>query len=108
MQAYFPNVHLTIGRFHVMKMANEAVDQVRRIEAKEHPELKRTRYCWLKNPSNLSRRQRERLDDLKCSNLLTAEAYRMKKERTACLLQGFYWSSPKLETKRRVGIGGLG
>jgi transposase len=85
LRAYFPNVHLTFDRFHVMKMANEAVDQVRRIEAKEHPELKRTRYCWLKNPANLSSRQRQRLDDLKCSNLLTAEAYRMK-----LTLQDFY------------------
>jgi hypothetical protein len=30
-----------------MEMANEAVDQVRRAESKEHPELRRTRYCWL-------------------------------------------------------------
>ena len=68
-----------------MKMANEAVDQVRRVESKEHPELKRTRYCWLKNPSNLSMHQRQRIQGLKCSNLLTAEAYRMK-----LTLQDFY------------------
>jgi transposase len=46
-QAHFPNAHLTFDRFHVMEMANEAVDQVRRAESKEHPELRRTRYCWL-------------------------------------------------------------
>jgi transposase len=86
--AAFPNAHLTFDRFHVMKMANEAVDQVRRQEAKDQPELKRTRYCWLKNPSNLSSRQRERIQDLKCSNLQTAEAYRMK-----LTLQDFYEQS---------------
>ena len=42
--------HLTLDRSRAMKMANEAVDQVRRVEAREHPELKRTRYCWLKGP----------------------------------------------------------
>ncbi len=87
-QAAFPNAHLTFDRFHVMKMANEAVDQVRRQEAKDHPELKRTRYCWLKNPSNLTSHQRERIQDLKCSNLQTAEAYRMK-----LTLQDFYEQS---------------
>jgi len=87
-KAAFPYAHLTFDRFHVMKMANEAVDQVRRQEAKDHPELKRTRYCWLKNPSNLSSHQRERIQDLKCSNLQTAEAYRMKLP-----LQDFYEQS---------------
>ena len=90
-QAAFPNAHLTFDRFHVMKMANEAVDQVRRQEAKDHPELKRTRYCWLKNPSNLTSHQRERIQDLKCSNLQTAEAYRMK-----LTLQDFYEQSNPL------------
>lgn len=56
-QAAFPEAHLTLDRFHVMKMANAAADQVRRQEAKDHPDLKRTRYCWLKSPSNLTSRQ---------------------------------------------------
>jgi transposase len=77
-----------------MKMANEAVDQVRRVEAKEHPELRRTRYCWLKNPSTLSSSQRDRLQDLKCSNLQTAEAYRMK-----LTLQDFYEQPNPLAAK---------
>jgi transposase len=95
LQSYFPNIHLTFDRFHVMKMANEAVDHVRRVEAKERPELKRSRYCWLKNPSNLSSRQRDRLQDLKCSNLLTAEAYRMK-----LTLQDFYEQPNHLAASR--------
>jgi hypothetical protein len=28
------------------------VDEVRRREVKEYPELKQSRYVWLKNPSN--------------------------------------------------------
>jgi transposase len=74
----FPNAHLTFDRFHVMKLLGEAVDTVRRKEAKERPELKKTRYIWLKNPSNLSASQERRLDTLQDANLLTAEAYRLK------------------------------
>jgi len=74
----FPNAHLTFDRFHVMKIIGEAVDTVRRKEAKERPELKKTRYIWLKNPSNLTANQEQRLNVLQDSNLLTAEAYRLK------------------------------
>ena len=48
----FPQAEITFDKFHVMKIINEAVDQVRREEQKEHPELKKSRYVWLKNPSN--------------------------------------------------------
>ena len=82
---HFPNAHLTFDRFHVMKLLGEAVDEVRRQEVKEYPELKKSRYVWLKNPSNLSARQAERLQSLKNANLKTAEAYRMR-----LTLQDFY------------------
>jgi transposase len=74
----FPNAHLTFDRFHVMKVLGEAVDAVRRKEIKDRPELKKTRYIWLKNPSNLTANQEKRLDSLQDANLLTAEAYRLR------------------------------
>jgi len=85
LREHFPNAYLTFDRFHVMKMTNEAVDEVRRIESKERPELKKSRYVWLKNPSNLNAKQEALLQELKTANLLTAEAYRMK-----LTLQDFY------------------
>ena len=85
LRAYFPKAHLTFDRFHVMQMINKAVDDVRRGEAKDRPELKKTRYIWLKNPSNLRGNQAGRLQELRDANLLTAEAYRMK-----LTLQDFY------------------
>jgi transposase len=48
----FPDTHLTFDRFHVMKLMGEAVDQVRRAESKDRPELKRTRWFWQRNPEN--------------------------------------------------------
>ena len=85
LEDHFPNAKLTFDRFHVMKLLGEAVDEVRRREVKEYPELKRSRYVWLKNPSNLSARQARMLEALRNANLNTAEAYRMR-----CILQDFY------------------
>jgi transposase len=65
---------------HVMKLVNEAVDQVRRAEQKDEPELKRTRYLWLKNRENLNASHRFWLEDLllEHASLQTVKAYQMK------------------------------
>ena len=52
---------IIFDRYHVVAKANEAVDEVRRAESKTRPELKRTRYVWLKNEANLTVKQREKL-----------------------------------------------
>ena len=52
---------IVFDRYHVVAKANEAVDEVRRAESKIRPELKRSRYVWLKNESNLTLKQREKL-----------------------------------------------
>lgn len=51
---------IVFDRYHVVAKANEAVDEVRRIEVKNRPELKASRYVWLKNEGNLTAKQRER------------------------------------------------
>jgi transposase len=77
---YLPDARTTFDRFHVVKLLNEAVDQVRRAERKDAPELTRTRYLWLKNQSNLSPRQQRLLDQLLlgCAHLRNVQAYHMK------------------------------
>lgn len=52
---------IIFDRYHVVAKANEAVDEVRRGESKTRPELKRSRYVWLKNDANLTAKQREKL-----------------------------------------------
>jgi transposase len=76
----FPNAHLTFDKFHIMKIINEAVDEVRRQEQKDRPELFRTRYIWLKNFKNLKPSQAETLEELtvKKLNLKTSRAYHIK------------------------------
>jgi len=75
---FFPKANLTFDKFHVMKIINEAVDRVRRAEQKERPELKGTKYLWLKNIKNLTKNQKEKLLSLKNRNIKTAKAYNIK------------------------------
>jgi transposase len=74
----FPDAEITFDKFHVMKLVGEAVDEVRIQEQKQAPELKRTKYIWLKNEGNLKAEQKETLLRLKDSNLQTGRAYRLK------------------------------
>ncbi len=74
----FPEAEITYDRFHTMKILNAAVDQVRREEAGTRGELKNTRYLWLKNPTNLTARQKQTMEDLPTHNLKTARAYQIR------------------------------
>jgi len=71
---------ITFDKFHVMQLISEAVDEVRRQEQKERPELKKTRYIWLKNASGLTEKQKATLERLSMAemNLSTAQAYQMR------------------------------
>lgn len=76
----FPNAHLTFDKFHVMKILNDAVDQVRREEVKTRPELIRTKYLWLMNPKKLKPLQADQVQSLsiKKLNLKTSRAYHIR------------------------------
>jgi transposase len=73
-----PNAAITFDKFHLVKLINEAVEEVRRAEQKNRAELKNSRYLWLKNPPNLSERQRAQLDSLAGAKLKTGRAYRIR------------------------------
>ena len=78
---HLPQAAHTFDKFHLVKLVNEAVDEVRRAEQAERPdELRKTRYLWLKNLENLTVKQYERLRVfLESRNTLkTARAYRIK------------------------------
>jgi transposase len=76
----FGNAAITFDKFHIVKIINEAVDEVRRAEQKTRPELKKTRYVWLKNPQNLTVKQQVVVETLNVPklNLKTAKAYQIK------------------------------
>ncbi len=69
---------ITFDKFHAVKLVNDAVDKVRRIESKTQPSLKGSRYAWLRNEPNLSAAQAATINMLAHTNLKTARAYRMR------------------------------
>lgn len=77
----FPNATPVIDKFHVVKHANEAVDMVRKQEAKDpavRKYLLKTKYLWLTNPGNLTAKQSHWLTSLIKKPLKTGRAYVMK------------------------------
>lgn len=81
----FDESKVTYDQFHVIKMFNKAVNEVRKMEYKQNDILKGTRYIWLKNPENLTISQEKMMKALSKMNLKTERAYRIKRT-----LQEFY------------------
>lgn len=75
---YFPQAEVIFDRFHISKLLNEAVDQVRREEQSEYSALRKTRYLWLRNNNNLSLKNQEKVFDLGKSFPRIGQAYRCK------------------------------
>ena len=81
-----PDALHILDRFHIVKLLNEAVDAVRREEAKELRKegidlLKGMRFAFLKRPENLTERQQERLHGITNKRWLrTVRAYLWKEK----------------------------
>jgi len=79
-----PGAVILYDRFHVQRLASDAVDEVRRqlmralVEADAKRGLKRTRFALLKNPWNLTRRERQKLAELQRINAPLYRAYLLK------------------------------
>lgn len=91
-EEYFPKAKIVYDRFHLMQKVTEAVDTVRRMEARDNPLLKHSRMALLKNEENLSAKQKVKLEEIKMkdSELKTARAWRMKNQ-----FQQIYQSATK-------------
>jgi transposase len=74
----FPNADITFDRFHTVKVINEAMDSVRKLERKEFAMLKGHKYTFLKRDKNLSDRQKEEKYGLLTLYPVLANAYRLK------------------------------
>jgi transposase len=84
---HLPNARMTFDRYHLAAKLSEAIDTVRRTEVTTRPELKHTRWLWLKNWANLSVTQRRELHHLMrpSAQLATARALRWRED-----FQAFY------------------
>ena len=73
-----------LDRFHVVAKMNLALDDVRAAEARRlvqdgyEPVLKKSRWCLLKRPENLTDHQRVKLRDVLRYNLASVRAYLLK------------------------------
>ena len=80
-----------LDRFHIMAHFSKAIDEVRASEARDmrrngyEPILKRSRWCLLKRPENLTEKQEVKLDELLQYNLRSVRAYLLKED-----FQGFW------------------
>ena len=74
---HLPNAQACFDPFHIIKLANEAVDAVRRAEVAQEPALKRTCYHWLKDANDWIERE-VNLHWLRHSGLKIARAWRLK------------------------------
>lgn len=82
-QEYCGKAVIVFDKFHIVRHLIGAVDKVRRMEAKALAEidseiLKGTRYIWLKNPWNLTVKQKASLSELLRMNLKVVKAYLLK------------------------------
>jgi len=92
----FPQALNILDCFHIVKMLNKSIDEVRREEVKRlkengyEPVLKNSKYCWLKNEENLTESQTKNLNDVLQYDLKTVRAYLLKES-----FQAFWqYSSP--------------
>jgi transposase len=78
-------VHV-LDRFHIMKKLNEAIDKVRRGEARQleedgyEPVLKHSRWCLLKRRENLTEKQTVKLAELLQYNLKSVRSYLLRED----------------------------
>ncbi len=111
---------LVFDRFHIMKHANEGVDQVREREDREllkdgDPTLKGSKHLWLYRGRNLPEKHRDRSSILQALHLKTGRAYALKEalaELRGCSSLGWarkYWrrwhfwaTHSRLEPMRRL------
>ena len=75
-----------LDRFHIMKSMNEAIDEVRRHEARRmkedgyEPLLKHSRWCLLKRPENLTDQETVKLAELLKYNLQSVRSHLMRED----------------------------
>jgi transposase len=73
-----------LDRFHIVAKLNKAIDEIRAKESRSlaaggfEPILKRSRWCFLKRPKNLTDAQSQKLSDVLKYDLRTVRAYLLK------------------------------
>ncbi len=97
-----PQAEVVFDRFHVQRLASDAVDEVRRsivrelaTNSEEARAVKGTRYVLLKNPWNLTGSQRNKLAELQQTNKRLYRAYLLKETLAKSLEYRQPWRAEK-------------
>lgn len=96
-----PHVQIIFDRFHVQRLASDAVDEVRREswrELRDTPEgyaIKNSRWALLKNSWNLTRNQSQKLSEVQRTNKRLYRAYLLKEALGAALDYRQPWRARK-------------
>jgi transposase len=82
---YCPNVRIVYDKFHIIKIINQALDDVRKKEFaktdnKQRKEWKKKRFLILKRNKNLNDKQKETLNELMNQNETLYQAYLLKEQ----------------------------
>ncbi len=96
----FPNAEITFDKFHIMKIINNAVDEVRRNEVKEQIILRGKKYIFLKNREELTENQKEELRKIEFMpylNLQTIRAFHIREN-----FQSIYTEQTKEEFELKL------
>jgi transposase len=80
----FGNAQIVFDKFHVVSQVTQAVDAVRRKEARQdaqaREQLERTSWLWRKNPESWTIKESDRWEQLRDKPLVTGLAYAMRLE----------------------------
>ncbi len=99
--AWVPHARVVFDRFHVERLASDAVDEVRRSEQRrldpaDAKALKGTRYALLKHPGRLKPGGARRLETLRRENRALDRAYELKEYLATILGQATPEDAPEL------------
>jgi transposase len=94
-----PHALHILDRFHIVANLNKALSEVRAAEARRlraegyEDVLKHTKYCFAKNPENLTDKQRAKLEDVVQYDLKSVRAYLLKESFQALWsYRSAYWA----------------
>ena len=90
---HLPKAAITFDRFHIIQLANAALEEVRRAGVRAEPALKHSRWMWLNDKHSLTKRQIAQHHYLSQMHLKTGRAFRLKE----ALRETFATASTKVE-----------
>lgn len=96
-RANVPDATIVFDRFHVQRLAHDALDQVRRALVAKHADseqrraLKKTRFVLQKNPENLCAVERRKLAQVQATNRPLYRAYLLKESLATILDRRQYY-----------------